>query len=107
MATRNQQNQPTEPEAPRQDPDVADAAADAQKAQEATIEAENERIRTLEAVQAARSDAEARHAEEQARAAAQDAVAAGEEPRKDETVEGGRYLHNSILVNANGEPLAE
>jgi hypothetical protein len=106
MATRNQQ-QPAEPEAPRQDPDVASAAADAQQAQEAAIEAENERIRTLEAVQAARSDAEARHAEEQARAAAQDAVAAGEQPRPDETVSGGRYYHLGVLVNANGEPIAE
>jgi hypothetical protein len=101
------QDKPAEPEQPRQDPDVADAAADARKAQEAAIEAENERIRTLEAVQAARSDAEARHAEEQARAAAQDAATAGEGPRKDETVSGGRYLHFGVLVNANGEPIAE
>jgi hypothetical protein len=101
------QDKPTEPEAPRQDPDVADAAAEAEQARQATIEAENERIRAVDALQLARSDAEARHAEEQARAAAQDAVAAGEEPRKDETVSGGRYLHFGVLVNANGEPLAE
>jgi hypothetical protein len=101
------QDKPAAAEAPRQDPDVASAAEDAAAAREAALEAENERIRAVDALQLARSDAEARHAEAQARAAAQDAVAAGEGPRPDETVPGGRYLHNGILVNANSEPLAE
>jgi hypothetical protein len=101
------QERAAEPEQPRQDPDVASAAEDAAAAREAVIEAEAQRIRALEAVQAARSDAEARHAEEQARVAAREAAAVGERPRPDETVEGGRYLHLGILVNANGEPIAE
>jgi colicin import membrane protein len=101
MADEKQQK--AAPEA-KQPAAVASAARESVSAEERLAQAERELADTRAKLAQAQGDASAKAQAEAQAQAAKDAEAAAAE-RVDETIPGGRYLVNGILVDCDGKPL--